>query len=86
MIALVPTDPPVPTDPSYEQELGRIALWLEPDDLRWLAQRCCCDDGTAVWGAGDLRAHPIQGTRRSSQGRPLTKRYVPIAIASKKPT
>jgi len=24
--------------------MGRIALWLDPDDLRWLAARCRCDD------------------------------------------
>jgi hypothetical protein len=27
-----------PTDPDYEQQQGRIALWLAPDDLRWLAR------------------------------------------------
>jgi hypothetical protein len=32
----------VPTDPEREAALGRIALWLDPDDLRWLARHCCC--------------------------------------------
>ena len=42
----MPTEPPIPTDATYEMEQGRVALWLDPDDLRWLAARCCCDDGT----------------------------------------
>jgi len=32
----------IPTDAEREQELDRIALWLDPDDLRWLARHCCC--------------------------------------------
>ena len=35
---------PSPTDPSREADTGRIALWLDPDDLRWLAARCRCGD------------------------------------------
>jgi hypothetical protein len=35
---------PSPTDPSREADMGRIALWLDPDDLRWLAARCRCGD------------------------------------------
>jgi hypothetical protein len=31
-----------PTNPERERELGRVALWLDPDDLRWLARHCCC--------------------------------------------
>ncbi|WP_406673657.1 hypothetical protein WBK31_32765 [Nonomuraea sp. N2-4H] len=31
-----------PTEPDREQALGRVALWLDPDDLRWLAGHCCC--------------------------------------------
>ncbi|MGJ5753087.1 hypothetical protein FB563_1208 [Streptomyces puniciscabiei] len=34
----------VPTDPGAEAERGRVALWLDPDDLRWLAGHCCCPD------------------------------------------
>lgn len=30
------------TDPAHEQAQGRIALWLDVDDLRWLARHCCC--------------------------------------------
>jgi hypothetical protein len=38
---------PQPTDPKAEAAQGRIALWLAPEDLRWLAQHCCCaDDAT----------------------------------------
>ena len=33
---------PVPTDPEREASLGRVALWLDADDLRWLARHCCC--------------------------------------------
>jgi hypothetical protein len=39
--------PPVePTDPKREADLGRVALWLSPEDLRWLASRCTCTDAT----------------------------------------
>ena len=34
------------TDPSREADLGRVALWLDVEDLRWLATRCTCDDAT----------------------------------------
>ncbi|MER5508071.1 hypothetical protein ABT052_22385 [Streptomyces sp. NPDC002766] len=30
-----------PTDPQAEAAQGRIALWLDPADLRWLARHCC---------------------------------------------
>jgi hypothetical protein len=39
--------PIVPTDSERETELGRVALWLDPDDLRWLGTRCACTDDTA---------------------------------------
>jgi len=35
----------VPTDPECEADLGRVALWLDPDDLRWLSRHCCCPAG-----------------------------------------
>lgn len=35
---------PQPTNPETEAAQGRIALWLDPEDLRWLAQHCCCAD------------------------------------------
>jgi hypothetical protein len=38
---------PTPTEPERESALGRIALWLDPDDLRWLSQHCSCDDDTS---------------------------------------
>ena len=34
--------PVQPTDESAEQTKGRVALWLDPEDLRWLSQHCCC--------------------------------------------
>ncbi len=30
------------TDPSTEAAKGRVSLWLDPDDLRWLSGHCCC--------------------------------------------
>ncbi|GGS01613.1 hypothetical protein GCM10010269_45640 [Streptomyces humidus] len=30
------------TDPSAEAGKGRVPLWLDPEDLRWLADHCCC--------------------------------------------
>ncbi|MGW2421750.1 hypothetical protein ACWC0C_21275 [Streptomyces sp. NPDC001709] len=34
----------VPTDPQAEADRGRVALWLDPDDLRWLARHSCCPE------------------------------------------
>ncbi|KOV66072.1 hypothetical protein [Streptomyces sp. MMG1121] len=34
----------VPTDPRAEAGRGRVALWLDPADLHWLARHCCCPD------------------------------------------
>ncbi|WP_405890506.1 hypothetical protein OG427_22570 [Streptomyces sp. NBC_00133] len=31
-----------PTDPKSELEKGRVPLWLDPEDLRWLSRLCCC--------------------------------------------
>ena len=46
----MPIDPPVPTDPEREADLGRIALWLDEADLSWLSHHCSCaedaDDAT----------------------------------------
>lgn len=36
-----------PTDPQREREMGRVALWLAPDDLRRLAEHCCCGPETS---------------------------------------
>jgi hypothetical protein len=42
------TSKPVqPTDPSREGELGRVALWLDVEDLRWLAANCSCTDAAS---------------------------------------
>lgn len=41
----MPPDPE-PTDPARELELGRIALWLDPEDLRWIGAHCDCTDET----------------------------------------
>ncbi|QDU93627.1 EF-Tu C-terminal domain-related protein [Lignipirellula cremea] len=35
------------TIPADEAAAGRVALYLDPDDLRWLAARCFCDDTTS---------------------------------------
>ncbi len=34
------------TDFAHEAAQGRIALWLDVDDLRWLATHCACTDIT----------------------------------------
>jgi len=34
------------TNPSEEKSKGRIALWLDPNDIQWLSQHCCCSDDT----------------------------------------
>ncbi len=36
------TSKAAPTDDDAERAKGRIALWLDPEDLRWLQGRCCC--------------------------------------------
>ncbi len=33
-----------PTDPQREAARGRVALWLDPIDLRWPAHHCCPPD------------------------------------------
>ncbi|GAA2334455.1 hypothetical protein GCM10010431_67020 [Streptomyces kunmingensis] len=33
-----------PTNPRDEAAQGRAALWLAPENLRWLAQHGCCPD------------------------------------------
>ena len=38
--------PPEASDPEREAGLGRIALWLNPEDLQWLASQCACIDTT----------------------------------------
>jgi hypothetical protein len=38
------TTTPPPTDPQAEAARGRIALWLDPQDLRWLTRHCCCTE------------------------------------------
>ena len=35
-----------PTDPQYEADKGRVALWLDAEDVKWLAQHCDCTDAT----------------------------------------
>lgn len=37
----------VATDSHRESELGRVALWLDVEDLKWLAAHCACDDSTS---------------------------------------
>ncbi|MFD5617602.1 hypothetical protein [Streptomyces yangpuensis] len=34
----------VPTNPQEEAAQGRVALWLTPRDLEWLARHCCCPE------------------------------------------
>src|SRR5687768_4280489 len=31
-----------PTDPVRERGLGRVPLWLDVKEVRWLADGCCC--------------------------------------------
>jgi len=35
------------TDPMEEAARGRVALWLDAEDLRWLASRCGCASGAS---------------------------------------
>jgi hypothetical protein len=30
------------TDSKYERDQGRIALWLDPEDVAWLTKHCTC--------------------------------------------
>lgn len=34
--------PVVPTNPEDESTKGRIAFWLDPEDLAWLSTTCRC--------------------------------------------
>ena len=46
IVQTVPTDSPTPTNADAEAAAGRVALWLDPSDLRWLSGRCSCTDET----------------------------------------
>lgn len=59
----------VPTDPRGEAERGRVALWLDPDDLRWLADHCRLSRGRARGGRGPLSAYALPGEGRAAQER-----------------
>ena len=37
----------IKTDPGDEQAKGRVALWLDPSDLEWLAGKCDCPPDAA---------------------------------------
>jgi hypothetical protein len=37
-----------PTDENREQSMGRVALWLDVEDLRWLSKRCLCSPDTTA--------------------------------------
>jgi hypothetical protein len=32
----------IPTNPETERATGRLALWLDPEDVQWLSHHCCC--------------------------------------------
>ncbi|MFD0142809.1 MULTISPECIES: hypothetical protein [unclassified Streptomyces] len=36
-----------PTDPEAERTKGRVALWLDAEDLRRLASHCFCAEGSS---------------------------------------
>ncbi len=40
----MPSRDPEPTDPEVEKSKGRLALWLDPADLEYLAHHCCCPE------------------------------------------
>jgi hypothetical protein len=31
-----------PTGSEIERQKGRIALWLDPEDILWMSKHCCC--------------------------------------------
>ncbi len=33
-----------PTKPDEELAKGRVALWLDPEDIEYLSNHCCCAD------------------------------------------
>lgn len=66
-------EPPVPTDPDRETAAGRIALWLDLEDLRWVASSCRCGDE-----ASDLSVNVARGYG-SAPVPPCTKRSQPTS-------
>lgn len=36
---------PNPTNPERERENGRVPVWLDPEDVRWLARYLAGQDG-----------------------------------------
>ena len=51
MTVAVVTDDAEPTDPEYENAKGRMAVWLDPEHVEWLASRCLC--GPDRWPNGN---------------------------------
>jgi hypothetical protein len=37
----------LPTDESQELAKNRIPLWLDPKDLKWLSEHCCCTENAS---------------------------------------
>ena len=37
------SEPGQGTDREYEESRGRIALWLRPEEVAWLAKNCICE-------------------------------------------
>jgi hypothetical protein len=58
-VATVPDDVS-PTDPDYENAEGRMAVWLDPEDVEWLASRCLCGPDRLPSGNHDLRCTYIR--------------------------
>ncbi len=36
-----------PTNELDEKNKGRIALWLDPEDIQWISEHCCCLEDTS---------------------------------------
>ncbi len=36
-----------PSNPEEEEKKGRVAVWLEPQDIEWLSGHCCCTKDAA---------------------------------------
>ena len=60
---------PARTDPEREASFGRVALWLDADDLRWLARHCCCPPDASEEQRQRCAQASLPGRRGPSQGR-----------------
>jgi hypothetical protein len=55
------------TDPEWENQAGRMALWLTPEEIEWLADRCICGRNARLQLAEQVPREVLKGTEALRQ-------------------